>query len=162
VLVLGHRGTTYLLQGKYEEALEDFNEVLNREPYNVSVLGNRGAMYLAQGKYEDALKDFNEVLKQDKENVSALANRTLTYSKQKEYYDALNSSKEVIKLNSDDMSIRKKFGMLYLKQGKEALKDLNKCFLEWCRDVRCGKQQVNTTMEPVFKPDPSDRYGWKG
>ena len=52
----------YELVGKYSEALEDYNILVELAPEFIAGYRNRGAILSILGNYEKALVDYNEVL----------------------------------------------------------------------------------------------------
>ena len=57
--------------GKYQQAIQAYNEYLSSHQADIATLYNRGRSYEEVGKYGLALKDFEEVIKMDKRNVNA-------------------------------------------------------------------------------------------
>lgn len=67
------RGNAYSLQGKYAEAIDDFNRVLKRDPNSVEAYFNRGLTFQRSGDNKQALEDFTRVLTltNDAKNIDA-------------------------------------------------------------------------------------------
>ena len=65
-------GDQYFESGKYEQAIEAYNEYLRLKPRHIKTLYNRGRCYQEIGQYEKAMADFNQVLKLDRNNENAL------------------------------------------------------------------------------------------
>ena len=57
-----YRGFGLYDQGKYQEALECFNQALNVRPHHERALFYRGLIYFAQENFQAALKDFDRIL----------------------------------------------------------------------------------------------------
>jgi tetratricopeptide (TPR) repeat protein len=51
----------YFETGRYEEALDDFTWLIDRNPNNLIALSFRGICYSNVGRYEDALGDFDKM-----------------------------------------------------------------------------------------------------
>ena len=50
------------VQGKLDEALEDYTKALDLAPGNANAWNNRGVLLEQQGKNSEALKDFTKAL----------------------------------------------------------------------------------------------------
>jgi len=72
---LNNIGLELLQQGKYEEAIRYFDQVLKVESNNISALSNKGAAYSQTGNYEEALKFFNKALEVNSSDVDVLSNK---------------------------------------------------------------------------------------
>lgn len=57
-----HQGASFFSQGKYEEAISKYSEVLQFEPQHFLAAFYRGISYLHTGQYHEALDDFNTSL----------------------------------------------------------------------------------------------------
>ncbi len=61
--ILGYRGKFYFIIGRYEQALEDLNKILEVEPNNAFALRYRGETYHMMEEYEESLADLKKLLK---------------------------------------------------------------------------------------------------
>jgi len=55
-----NRGATYLQMGKYNLAIEDFSEIIKRDPNSSDAYNNRGLAYHMSGKKEKACNDIRK------------------------------------------------------------------------------------------------------
>ena len=81
------RGMAYLAQGKFDEAIADFTEVIRIKPDLAGAYDNRGDTYLQQGKYDEAIADFTEIIRLASDNAGtysagAYYSRGVAYEKQ--------------------------------------------------------------------------------
>ena len=127
-VAFNNRGIAYGEQGKYEEAIKDFNKVIRIEPKNAGAYSNRGRAYSEQGKYVEAIKDYTEAIRIKPELAEAYYNRGRAYSEQEKYEEAIRDFTEAIRLKSDDADAYNNRGLVYLNKEKyeEAIKDFTK------------------------------------
>ena len=52
-----NRAAIYLLQKKYDSALEDFNKIIKSDAKNADAYFNRSVTYKFKGEFSEALKD---------------------------------------------------------------------------------------------------------
>jgi tetratricopeptide (TPR) repeat protein len=62
VIVFNNRGRAYASQGKYDQAIEDYNEAIRRGPDYGPAFNNRGNAYLDKGDYDRAIADFSTAI----------------------------------------------------------------------------------------------------
>ena len=56
-------GIVFFNQGKYQEAIHQYNEALRMNPNFAEAHGNLGNVFLNQGKYQEATNQYNEALR---------------------------------------------------------------------------------------------------
>ena len=66
------RGTALLLLDRYEEALYQYNKILQFDTQNVEVQLLKGATFIKMKKFDEAIEIFGNVLLKDPENEHAL------------------------------------------------------------------------------------------
>ncbi len=68
------RGLAYESNGRYDRAIQDFDQVLRLTPNDAFAYINRGATYAEMGEYDHARSDFNRALAlgYDRARVEAL------------------------------------------------------------------------------------------
>jgi uncharacterized caspase-like protein len=74
--------------GKFDEALADCNNVVERMPKNQYALANRGDAYLAKGNLDAALKDYNTILGLNQNSVRAHAGRGQLFERRRDMVQA--------------------------------------------------------------------------
>jgi tetratricopeptide (TPR) repeat protein len=122
------RGNYYYNQGKYNEALADYNRSLELSPDDPNTLVNRSATYGHLERYEAALVDLNRSLELRSDDPSALTNRGLAYYHLERYEEALADLNRSLELKPDDPGTLANRGITYgkLRRHEEALADLNR------------------------------------
>ncbi|RHZ64245.1 hypothetical protein Glove_326g60 [Diversispora epigaea] len=121
------QGKAYLLLTKYNGALTNFNNLLEKEPNNNLALRLRGETYLRLEKYNEALTDLNKLLEKEPNNTFALRLRGETYLRLEEYNEALTDFNELLEKEPNNTFALRLRGETYRKLEKynEALTDFN-------------------------------------
>jgi tetratricopeptide (TPR) repeat protein len=121
-------GNKAMLARKYDEAIKDFNKVLEIDSLNSIALYNRGLSYIYLENYKAALTDFDKVITIDSTNADAFNSRGLVHGFLEQGELALSDFNSAIKYDSN-------FSMAYFNRGNininlgnkdEAMKDFNK------------------------------------
>jgi tetratricopeptide (TPR) repeat protein len=63
------------MKGQYDEAIADFNKVIELDPKDKDTFISRGMAYAENGQYDHAIADLDQVLKLDPECALAIENR---------------------------------------------------------------------------------------
>ena len=91
----------YLEDGKYDEALKIFNEVLSNDPdYKEAHLG-KALTLLQMENYEGATESFNNAIELDGNFAAAYANRGILYDRTGRFENALTDYRKALELNPD-------------------------------------------------------------
>jgi Tfp pilus assembly protein PilF len=122
------RGNYYYNQGKYNEALADYNRALELRPDDPDTLCNQGTTYGELGRYDKALADYNRALELKPDNPDTLCNRGTIYYKLGMYNEALADYNRALELRPQDPTTLYNRGTTYAKLVKyeEALADYNR------------------------------------
>jgi len=65
--------------GRYDQALQEFNEALKLKPNDASLYDYRGMAYRCKGQDEKAIQDFNKAMELDPKFARAYRNRGMVY-----------------------------------------------------------------------------------
>ena len=123
-----NEGIALCNQGKYQEAINLYNEILKDNPKNFA-LTLRGVAYTGLQNYDAAITDFSKAIEiSDKHDYIAYNGRGMAYTFLKQYDAAISDFSKAIEINPEDASIYSNRGNTYLslKQYDNALADLNK------------------------------------
>ena len=107
------KGDLLLSEGKYEEGLSIFKNIINYEKNNVEVWKKTGITYFVLQQYENALECFNIVLQLDKKDLRTFYNIGLTYEL---LYDTRND--DTTKTNTNNINLKKYYenaALIYYK-----------------------------------------------
>jgi tetratricopeptide (TPR) repeat protein len=89
VQALIDRGIENSQKGRYDEAIQDFNQALKAKPGDAATLTFRGVVYHAKGQDDQALKDFDQALNADPKFGRAYYQRGMVYETLGRYTPAL-------------------------------------------------------------------------
>jgi tetratricopeptide (TPR) repeat protein len=96
------RGQTYLVMGRYDQALADFNRAIEVDPEDAWAIGSRGQTYRLMGRYDEALADLNRAIELDPDQDWVIAERGETYRLVERYDEALADLDRAIELYPGD------------------------------------------------------------
>jgi tetratricopeptide (TPR) repeat protein len=80
-----HAGDVYQQQGKLDEALHEYNKIIESGPYLAIGYIRRGRVYLQKGNWDSAIADFNQAIKIDPLAAIVYFNRANAYLGNKRY-----------------------------------------------------------------------------
>jgi tetratricopeptide (TPR) repeat protein len=93
-------GNAFYDQGKYQEAIEDFNKALELDPKFAKAYNNRGNAFHVQGKYQEAIEDYNKALELDTKFAKAYYNRGAAFYDQGKYQEAIEDCNKALELDT--------------------------------------------------------------
>ena len=94
-----HRGLGLLLQGKFDDAIVEFNEALRADPTNPRYYNSRGNAWRAKGEFDIAIADYNEAIRRDPSFAFAYNGRGSAFYNKGELDRAIADYSEVIRLD---------------------------------------------------------------
>jgi tetratricopeptide (TPR) repeat protein len=89
---------THLLTDRYEEALSEFNSLIQHDPSAAWALRGRGLAYLLMDREDDALADFSRAIELDSAAAAAYLCRGLVYEARGHEEDAATDYGRAIEL----------------------------------------------------------------
>jgi len=93
-------GKAYLAQGKFDEAIKEFEQSLSGNQNPAQVYNDLGVAWLEKNEFNRSLDSFNKALEIDGNLLEALFNRALCYEKQSRTDDAKAAWNEYLKRDS--------------------------------------------------------------
>jgi tetratricopeptide (TPR) repeat protein len=93
-------GKVFLAQGRFDEAIKEFDEALKANQNNAQIYNDLGVAWLEKGDFNRSLENFNKALQLDPHLNEALFNRALTYEKQSRSEAAKADWSEYLKRDS--------------------------------------------------------------
>lgn len=120
-------GDEYFEAGKYEKAIEAYNEYLKLEPRHVKTIYNRGRCYQELGNQEAALKDFNKVIELDGNNENALLSLGQILYGKDDFKSTIFYGEKVLEKDPNNSMAFYLIGRAYHRQGttREAMRNYN-------------------------------------
>lgn len=93
-------GKVYLAQGKFDEAIKEFQQSLSGSRDQARIYNDLGVAWLEKGDSNRSLDSFNKALQLDGNLQEALFNRALAYEKQSRFDEAKTNWNEYLKRDS--------------------------------------------------------------
>ena len=91
---------TNFLSQRFEQAVQDFDTYIRKEPSDPSAYLNRGASYLFLSDTLKAMDDYNKAIKLDRFEPEGYIRRARLYSEQGNFDNALKDLNTAIELDS--------------------------------------------------------------
>ncbi|MHB2147614.1 tetratricopeptide repeat protein [Calditrichota bacterium LG25] len=99
-----NRGNEYYKQGKYEQALAQYQDALLDDPLNETAIFNKGNALYKLKKYKEAIEAYQKVVGSENLNLSARAfyNIGNCYFQENKLKESIEAYKKALELNPDD------------------------------------------------------------
>ena len=97
------RGNAFLDMRRYDEALTDFDKVIEQEPSSAIALADRALVWAWKGDYARSQADADEALRLDPRHIVALRAKGLAASKQGRWSDAIEAFNQALAVNRTDL-----------------------------------------------------------
>ena len=129
--VYGKRGFKYLKLKEYQQALRDFDRMIELTPDHPMAYFGRGVVYLRMENFREAIKEFDQTtnLKLSKNQLLITHNlKSVCLAAIEEYWQAINAISHVIKLVPENVESYNTRAKLYtkLKEYHQAIADINR------------------------------------
>ncbi len=120
-------GDEYFEAGKYEKAIEAYNEFLKLNPRHVKTIYNRGRCYEELGKKDEALADFNTVIDLDANNENALLSLGQVFYRKGDFKSSIFYGEKVLERDPNNAMAFYLIGRAYHRQGmtRDAMRNYN-------------------------------------
>lgn len=92
--------------GNYNEAIKDYDFMVEHGAADSQVFNNLGVTYAALGKYNQAITYFKTAIKQNPAMIGALNNLGMIYMKNEDYASAKEQWEKILVIKPDDMNAR--------------------------------------------------------
>lgn len=115
------KGSIYLLEGNYEEAIKYFNKKLRKNPKNLPSLFNKGAALLELRKYQESLEIFQNLLKLNlaaSEKADAYSNIGYILESQGKSENALERFKKAVEADPQHIEAMNNAANILCKLGR--------------------------------------------
>jgi len=124
------RGLIYSSDGKTQEAVSDYTQVLKITPDNLGAKYNRACNYMTLGKNDLAIKELNDDIAYEP-CPNNLIKRANYFEAKEDYATAVKDTTQAITIDPDDVKayITRGYEYCHLKKLKQALKDLNQALV---------------------------------
>jgi tetratricopeptide (TPR) repeat protein len=102
-------------QGKYDDAINAFDEAIRLDPNDAKAWYNKGKTLNAQGKYDEAIQACDEAIWLDPKLVWAWYNKGIAFDNLGKYDDAIKAYDEAIRLDPNNKGFALKADASYAK-----------------------------------------------
>ena len=110
-------GMEYQKNEQFANAITCYKEIIDNEPYNISVMFNLGCCYLAIGHGEKAIAMFDTIIQLNPQALPALYNKAFTYKTIGDLDTAIELYKQIIQTNPDYEPAQLGLGFAYITKG---------------------------------------------
>ncbi len=170
------RGIAYKQEGRFPEAIAEFEKALEANPDDAFALSNLAHIYLQQGKLEESSRLIDRSLKVNPGNPFAHSIKGEILFGEDNMEEAAAVFEEVLNLKPDDAYAHSKLGVIYRKQGRmEEAASILKRGLEispddpslhhalgdvyaWLGD----DEEAVVEYQKAIDLDPEDEYAFRG
>ena len=128
------RGLVYMKQNQYEQAILEFNYVVNEDAEWLPVYYNRAISYANTRQYKEALDDFNYVLVNSPDHAESFFNRGLVYENLGLYANAIKDYSETIRLRPGFI-----MALHYRGIARFRMNDFDGALLDYNKALQLGK-----------------------
>jgi Flp pilus assembly protein TadD len=108
-------------EGKTEQALSRYREILNQDPYNPYVLTNLGLIYQQTGNLKEAISLYERAMESDPKFVEAAQNLGVAWLRAGNSEEASRWLERALSLQPDNASALVNLGILYKRRGNREL-----------------------------------------
>ena len=112
------KGNQYFDEGKYDEAIQEFQRILDQRPQFYQININIGNTYMKKEDYETALIYFQKVLDKDPSNAEALISSGNCYVELKNYQKAIEIFKQIDIEDISDPVVLFNIGTIFYNNGE--------------------------------------------
>ncbi len=127
----------FFKEGKYEEAIKTYSEILEADPENYLILSNRSATYIKMEKYDEALLDAAKCTKLKPDWGKAWGRLAGALHGQGKYDDALVAYNKANELEPNEVYV-KMIGEIKQKFNEMKSKLVNESLPEEMKDSQMG------------------------
>jgi Flp pilus assembly protein TadD len=128
------RARELVREGRIEEAIALYREIVTDHPESLKARNNLGLLYDGLGHHERALEQFEAARALDPENVEVLSNVGSALIGMGRFDEAERELRRGMKLEPDNVEVRAHLGILYFRRGLYAQADTE---LRWV----CGRDE---------------------
>ncbi len=122
-----NKGISYYDEGMIDEAIEQFNGVLDIDPENAKANYNLGNTYADKGMFDEAISAYKKAVEKDPGLIDAYLNLSMLYLDMESIDEAISLCKQAVKMNPNDSFLCFHLGDAYArnKQYKDAITAFN-------------------------------------
>ena len=92
-------GNRHFQQGKYDEAIEDYDETIRINPESAQAYTNRGTVKVFLGQHDDAIADYDQAIHINSQSAEAYTNRGIAKAELGRHEEAIADYNQAIRIN---------------------------------------------------------------
>lgn len=144
---VGHVGL-YCNQQQYEQAIKDYDKVIELNPNDANAYLNRGNAYGNLGQYDQAIKNYDKAIELNPNDANAYVGRSNAYYHLGQKERAIQDSNKVIELDpNNDMAYNNRgWGYFELGQYDQAIQYFDKAL-----ELNPDNEEAKTNREECLK-----------
>lgn len=104
-------------KGKFEQAIQQYGRILEKNPGHTTALGSLGRMFYCTGNQETALQQYNRALQNDPSHVDTLVNRAVLFAETGQYDEARADLCRALEYDPPSFQACYQLGVLYITIG---------------------------------------------
>jgi tetratricopeptide (TPR) repeat protein len=110
-----NRGNAYDDKGRYDRALEDYDQAITINPHDADAFNNRGTTHSAMGHYDLAIRDYDQAVRLNPSSAMTLNNRCFAKALSGQFEQALADCNESLRIKPKNPGALASRGFVYLK-----------------------------------------------
>lgn len=108
------QGMQFTNQKRFSDAINLFDQVIEKQPYNFNAWMMKAAAYYDLGSYDSAISCYDKVLELNPDYILALLQRGNAYLKIKKYNEAINSWQKILSIDPTFIEAWTLTGLTYI------------------------------------------------
>ena len=129
------KGVQYDVQGKYEQAINEFTKAIELNPGYADIYNKRGLSYYNQEKYDQAIRDYNKAIELNPKYAEAFNNRGIVFYQQEQYDLAVSNYTKALEIDPKYAKAYHNRGLVYFVN----LKDTDRGCADWQKACELGE-----------------------
>jgi len=113
-------GMILLDEGRLDEAIEQFQEILRMEPGNTAARADLGLVFMKKGSIPEAIQQYEEALRLQPDSVGAHCNLGSALLQADRFPEAAEQYESALKLDPDNVTVLANLGYILDQEGKPA------------------------------------------
>jgi len=136
-----NRGEDLYREGKYDEAIREYNRAIAINKKLAEGYLKRGFAYDDKGNYNKAIADYTSALRIKPDNYQALSNRGVTYYNKGDFNKAIADYTAALEIKPDDVYALRLRGDAYAKKG-----DYDRAIADWEAVLRINPDDIGARL----------------
>ncbi|UCH12442.1 MAG: tetratricopeptide repeat protein [Candidatus Omnitrophota bacterium] len=141
-------GETYIMEGDYDKAIDQYMEILKKDPSNLEVRVLLADVLSWQKKYEESIKEYNKVLESEPGNIEVKIKLARVYLWNRDYKKSQEIYKDIIKEDPHNM------------EAKELIADSYAYSKEFDKAIALYRELLSAKYDRGVKIKLADTLSW--